>query len=307
MTDAEAEEFVAGYYGDRAADVHVLGAGDWSRAYSLALDGREAVIRFGQHVEDFRKDQVMAPHNSAALPIPQIIEIGTAGCGYFAVSERAFGQGIDGLDSQGMRAALPGLLAVLDALREIDVAGTSGYGIWAPDQAGPAPTWAQALLAVSQDNPRLPGWRAALAASPAATGLFDLAYTRLQQLSASLPDHRHLVHGDLLRNVLVRGPQITAVFDWANALYGDWLYDAAWLIFCSPWFPQLHDIDITSELQQHWDRHNIAPPDLQPRLQACLLHIGLGAMAYNAYRQSWDDLILSTRQTSQALSQPPAR
>ena len=213
VTDAEAEEFLAGYYGDRAADIRVLGAGDWSRAYSLVLDGREAVIRFGQHAGDFRKDQVMASHNSAALPIPQVIEIGTAGGGYFAVSGRAFGQAIDGLDSHGMRAALPGLLAVLDALREIDVTGTSGYGIWAPDQAGPAPTWAQALLAISQHNPRLPGWRAALAAFPAGTALYDRAYARLQQLTASLPEDRHLVHGDLLRNMLVRGPRITAVFD----------------------------------------------------------------------------------------------
>lgn len=302
MTDAEAEEFLAGYYGDRAADVRLLGAGDWSRAYSLVLDGREAVVRFGQHDDDFRKDQVMAAHDCPALPIPQIIEIGTAGSGYFAVSERAFGQSIDELDSHGLRAALPSLLGVLDTLREIDITGTSGYGIWAPHQAGPAPTWAQALLAISQDNPRLPGWKTALAASPAGTILYERAYARLQQLAASLPDHRHLVHGDLLRNMLVRGPQITAVFDWANALYGDWLYDAAWLIFCSPWFPQLHDIDITPELRQHWDRHDITPPDLQPRLQACLLHIGLGAIAYNAYRGHWDNLMLSTRQTSQALS-----
>jgi hygromycin-B 4-O-kinase len=302
VTDAEAEVFLAGYYGDRAADIRVLGAGDWSRAYSLVLDGRDAVIRFGQHVEDFRKDQVMASHSCAALPIPQIIEIGTTGSGYFAVSGRAFGQAIDSLDSDGMRAALPALLGALDALREMDVAGTSGYGIWAPDQAAPAPTWAQALLAISQENPRLPGWREALAASPAGTALYDRAYARLQQLTASLPDHRHLVHGDLLRNMLVRGPRITAVFDWANALYGDWLYDAAWLIFCSPWFPQLDAIDIASELRQHWDRHGITPPDLRPRLQACLLHIGLGAMAYNAHRRHRDDLNLSTRQTAQALS-----
>jgi hygromycin-B 4-O-kinase len=248
---------------------------------------------------------VMAAHNSAALPIPQIIEIGTTGGGYFAVSARAFGQPIDSLDSDGIRAALPALLAVLDALREIDVTGTSGYGIWAPDQAGPAPTWAQALLAVSQDNPRLPGWRQALAASPAGTALYDRAYDRLQQLTASLPEDRHLVHGDLLRNMLVRGPRITAVFDWANALYGDWLYDPAWLIFCTPWFPRLDAIDIAAGLQRHWDRHGITPPDLQPRLQACLLHIGLGAMAYNAYRQSWDDLILSARQTAQALTPTP--
>jgi hypothetical protein len=44
VTDAEACRFVAG-------------AGDWSRAY--------AFVRFGHHVEDFRKDQAMAAHSSA--------------------------------------------------------------------------------------------------------------------------------------------------------------------------------------------------------------------------------------------------
>jgi len=60
VTDAEAFRFVAGYYGRRAADVKVLGAGEWSRAYAFILDGREAVIRFGDHAGDFLKDQAMA-------------------------------------------------------------------------------------------------------------------------------------------------------------------------------------------------------------------------------------------------------
>ena len=68
----------------------------------------------------------MAAYSSAALPIPAVIEIGAAGDGYFAVSERAPGELLDGLDGAGMRAVLPGLLAALDALRDIDVSGTGG-------------------------------------------------------------------------------------------------------------------------------------------------------------------------------------
>jgi hypothetical protein len=64
VTDSEARRFVAEYYGRRAADVRGLGAGEWSRAYEFILDGREAVIRFGGHAEDFRKDQVMAAHSA---------------------------------------------------------------------------------------------------------------------------------------------------------------------------------------------------------------------------------------------------
>ena len=81
--------------------MHGLGAGEWSRAYAFALDGREAAIRFGDHVEDFRKDQVMAAHSCAALPVPAVIEIGAAGDGYFAVSERAHGDLLDALDGDG--------------------------------------------------------------------------------------------------------------------------------------------------------------------------------------------------------------
>jgi hygromycin-B 4-O-kinase len=299
MTDAEAFRFVARHYGRRAADICPLGAGEWSRAYGFVLDGRDTVIRFGDHVEDFRKDQVMAAYSCAALPIPPVIEIGVAGDGYFAVSQRAPGELLDGLDVAGMRAALPGLLAALDALRDIDVSGTEGYGIWAPDGTGPAASWAQALLAISQETARVPGWRAALAASPVGTQPFDQGYARLRELAARLPDQRNVIHGDLVnRNVLVQGSRITAVIDWGNALYGDWLYDAAWLIFWWPWFPQWQGIDITAELERHWEQHGL-PPRLHHRMRACLVHIGLDAMAYNAYRGRWDDLARTASQLSE--------
>jgi hygromycin-B 4-O-kinase len=299
VTDAQARHLVARRYGRRAADVRPLGAGEWSRAYSLVLDGRDAVIRFGDYVEDFRKDQVMAAHTRAALPIPTVIEIGAAGEGYFAVSERAPGDLLDGLDGAGLRAALPGLLAALDAVRDIDVSRTRGYGIWTPDGTGPAASWAQALLAVSQETARVPGWRAALAASPVGTGPFDRAYARLRQLAAGLPDARHVVHGDLVNgNVLVQGSRITAVIDWGNAMYGDWLYDAAWLIFWWPWFPRWRGINIAAELTGHWERRGGVPPGLRQRLQACLVHIGLDAMAYNAYRGRSADVVRAARQVS---------
>jgi len=299
VTDAEARRFVAEYYGRRAEDVRALSAGEWSQAYAFVLDNQPVVIRFGDHVEDFRKDQAMASRSCPVLPIPAVIEIGAAWDAYFAVSERAPGDLLDGLDDAGMRVVLPGLLAMLDALRGLDVSGTEGYGIWAPDGTGPAATWAQALLAISQETARVPGWRAALAASPIGTDPFDRGYARLAELAEGLPDERHIIHGDLLnRNVLIQALRITAVIDWGNALYGDWLYDAAWLIFWWPWFPQWQGTDITAELERHWDQNGGLPPGLHHRLQACLVHIGLDAMAYNAYRRRWDDLARTASQVS---------
>jgi hypothetical protein len=78
------------------------------------------------------------------------------------------------------------------------------------------------------------------------------------------------------RNVLINGATITAVIDPGNAMYGDHLYDAAWLIYWCPWFPAWQDIDIGRELRQHWDRHGGTPADLYHRLLTYLIHIGPG-------------------------------
>jgi hygromycin-B 4-O-kinase len=270
----------------------------------MVLDGQPVVIRFGDHVEDFRKDQMMAVHSLEGLPIPAVTGIGAAGGGYFAVSEQAAGELLDGLDEDGMRAALPGLLAALDAIRHIDVSGSRGYGIWAPDRTGPAASWAQALLTINQETTRIPGWRAGLQCFPLSAHCFDRAYALLCELAAGLPGTRHIIHGDLLnRNVLVQGSRITAVIDWGNALYGDWLYDAAWLIYWWPWFPQWQAIDIGTELTAYWERHGGLPLDLDHRLHAYLLHIGLEAMAYNAFRGRRGDLTRVTAQVARLINE----
>ena len=287
----EAQRFVTARYGHRASRLRLLGAGEWSQAYAFTLDGRQAVIRFGRHGEDFLKDQVMSAYSSADLPVPAVREIGPAGDGYFAVSDRAPGQLLNDLDDAGVRAALPGLLRTLDALRAIRVPGQAGYGMWAPDGIAPAATWSQALLAVRRETARVPGWQAALAASPVGPGPFRAGYARLEELVTGLPPARHLIHGDLVnRNVLVSGTKVTAVIDWGNAWYGDYVYDAAWLIYWWPWFPAWKAIDIGLELRQHWDRHGGTPARLEHRLLTYLIHIGLDAMSYDAFKRRPDDL-----------------
>lgn len=308
IADAAARDFVARRYGSRTGGLRQLGAGEWSRAYAFVLDGKEHVIRFGAHVADFRKDAVMAEHSCLALPIPRVTEIGSAGELYFAVSERASGLLLDQIDGGAMSAVLPGLLATLDAIAAIDVAEEHGYGIWKSDGIAPATSWSEALLAVSQETGRVPGWRAALAASPTGAAPFDRARARLADLVSGLEVQRHLIHGDLLnRNVLVRGNHVAAVIDWGNAMYGDALYDAAWLIYWWPWYPQWEGIDIGAVLRNHWARRGGQQANLDRRLTACPVHIGLDAMSYCAFRGRWDDLARNAAQLAALVQEQAPR
>jgi hygromycin-B 4-O-kinase len=298
---ADAERFLRDRYGGRAGALAPLGAGEWSRVFAVTLDGQEMAVKFGAYPEDFAKDARMAAHGSRLLPIPAVLDSGPAPGGRFAASRRAHGDFLDQLDEAGMRAVLPGLLAALHAARRIEVPGTGGYGLWRPDGTAPYQSWREALLAIVNDRPgsRTHGWRQALAGSPTGAGPFDDAAAALSELAPRGRPPRQLIHGDLLyRNVLVQGPVITAVLDWGNSMYGDGLYDLAWLLYWWPWFPAWRDIDIRAIISDHLGAAGEWPADAAGRLRCYQIHIGLDAQAYSAFIGRWPDLARNARQTA---------
>ena len=302
--DNKNQEFISARYGSRATRLVELGAGAWSRAYSFSLDGQDAVVRFGPYGHDFYKDKVMGEWGSTDLPIPKVTEIGPAPAGFFAISERRHGEFLDQLDEFDVKDALASLFLALDAMQEIDITHTSGFGHWDPDGTGPFSSWAQSLLDVAIEHPRNGGWRSALNGSPGGSEVFDLGYEKLKSLVTRLPNQRSIVHNDLLnRNVLVNDGKISAVFDWGNSLYGDHLYDAALLIYWWPWYPNWSSIDIRRELDDHWRSQGELPQDLEFRLLTYQLHIGLEHIAYTAFANRPNDLARNKEQVKSLLEE----
>jgi hygromycin-B 4-O-kinase len=295
---------------DEVEAVTRIGLGQWSKAfgYRTRRDGREYIIRFSALDEDFLKDQRAMAYRSDALPVPTIVEIGEAFDGYFAISERLDGEFIDNLDEPGMRRVLPSLFAALDAARSVDLSDTRGFGVWRGDGSGPYPTWRAALLAVSEDPPggRLHGWREQLARSALGSRTFDAGYAQLRELVDACPEERHLIHSDLLYyNVLVADDRITAVLDWGSSVYGDFLWDLAWFTCWQPWYPW-PSIDFVDETRRHFADIGLEVLSFGERLRCCELAIGLGGMAYQAFRGRWSDVEATAQRTLAMIDSPLA-
>jgi hygromycin-B 4-O-kinase len=289
----EAEAFLVTRFGSDVRGVTSLRQGEWSQAFGFQQGDGDFVVRFSALDEDFQKDRLAMRFRASDLPIPAITEIGEALGGYYAISQRAPGGYLDDLDAKGMRAALPSLLATLDAMRLADCSASQGFGAWDAIGNAPWPTWRDALLDVARDHPgeRIHGWRARLEQSPTGAAPFDAAFACLRQLTRILPEERHLIHSDLLNfNVLVEGERISAVIDWGCAMYGDFLYDLAWFLFWAPWYPQWRMIDFLGEAERHFDTMGLAVPNLEERLRYYQIHIGLASQAYSAFRGRWDFL-----------------
>jgi hygromycin-B 4-O-kinase len=300
LTTKQIEVFLGEHFASDITNVEVVGAGAWSTCYGFCKSNEQLVIRTGKYLDDFQTDQRIFAYNSPALPIPEVLEIGEAFGGYYAISTRVYGSFLEQQRSKDWPRVVPSLVTALEAIRLADIANTSGFGGLDDKGNGLRKTWAEHLLAVNDDTPerRTYGWREKLATLPEGEEIFEWGYELLKQV-APVPVPRCLVHCDLInRNVLVNKGKISGVFDWGCVLYGDHLYDLAWFEFWAPWHPELDIGYLKRELEQRWSEVGYTPSHLGSRLLACYLHIGLDHLAYNAYFEHWDTLIATAERMS---------
>lgn len=289
----QVQSFLTNHFGSEPSELEPVGAGAWSKCYGFRRSNEKLVIRFGHHVDDFQKDQRAYSFTHPDLPIPKVIDIGKAFGGYYAISTRVFGVSLESLSANEWLAVAPSLIATFEALRLADISNTSGFGSWGSEGNATRASWSEHLFAVKKDTPqqRTHGWREKLATLPEGEEAFKWGVELLERVASdSVP--RCLVHCDLMnRNVFVDGGKISGVFDWGCALYGDHLYDLAWLEFWSPWTPELDIAYFRSELERQWSKVGYTPQDKDSRLLACYLHIGLDHLGYNAYLGDWKTLM----------------
>jgi hygromycin-B 4-O-kinase len=302
MDEAGAAAFLTGRLGSGVTEVAAFARqGDWSQAFSFRHQGRALVARFSALEEDFAKDRIATRYHTPSLPVPAVLDLGeTPGGGYYCISEQLFGEMIDDLDEAQMRALLPALFAMLDAMRLADVSDSTGYREWDAHGRGTFPGWQAAMLDVAASRPgdRIAGWRAMLEASPTGAGPFDRAFARFRALVPGLPEARHLIHADLLHyNVLVQDDRISGVLDWGCGMYGDFLFDVAWLCFWQPWYPAWRTIDFRAEALRHYQSIGLDVPRFEDRLLAYQIYIGLAGQAYQAYKGYLVDLEATARHT----------
>ncbi len=275
---------------DPAVDeVERIGEGEWSRCFAFRSQGRDLVVRIGSHPVDFAKDRRAAAWAGPDLPVPAVLATGDDWC----ISTRVHGTPLEQLDTAGWESVLPAVLALLDALAAVDIADRLGVGPWDGRGVAPRPTWAAHLLSAAHDDPadRTHGWSRVLAEHPAAAALHRRGLAALAAVAPDLDPPRALVHADLVnRNVLVEGDRVTGIFDWGCALYGDPLFEIAWLDTWTPWHPAIAEVRFRERALAHLAARGADLSDADDRIRAAQLHILVDALAYSTSRGRADDV-----------------
>lgn len=270
-----------------------LRPGSWASAYAFDSGAGPRVIRFSHNPDDFDRDAYARRFDSPAVPVPALTHRGKLDGAHYAISERIMDGFLDDLDSEGFRATLPSLVAMLDGLRTADVTGSTGFGIWDAAGNGQHPTWQDYLRASIEDDPaqRTGSWRRKLENSSTGADAFDRDVPVLLRRIRDMPETRSVIHGDLLNyNVFAADTRITGVIDWGCAMYGDPVFELAWFGFWWPWYPQWHGVDVVFQAEQSKARQGADMTDFRDRLLCYELQIGLTHQAFHAAIGAWDML-----------------
>lgn len=247
-TTAQIASWLAARYDGAVSDLSPVAGGFWSSAFSYRVGADEFVLRLSDMAEGFAIDAAAMRFTATDLPVPVVVETGSALGVYFAISRRHRGRFIETSPVHEATAVGGALEVLLAALRAVP--SSPGDAVfWYDPEASAGLTWHARLLGGLVDDPdtRVTGWRAKLASDPQIDALFRACEARITELLPACPERRDLVHGDLLhQNVLVADDcaRVTAIFSWKCSVRGDFLFDVAWCTFWGAWHPAIAAADL---------------------------------------------------------------
>lgn len=297
-------------HGEPVAGLELLHGGFWSSAFGYRVQDRELVVRFGEIAEGFEMDRMAMAFSGPDLPVPDVIEIGQAFGGSYAISVRHHGRFLETVAPDEAPVAGPALQRLLHALRSVTVEPPAPASWYPPGLSPRQSTWRRWLSDGLVDDPgrQVNGWREVLAADVELDVLFRACEGRVHDLLDACPERRDLVHGDLLhRNVLVAedASRVTAVFSWKCSVRGDFLFDVAWCTFWGAWHPGIAAMAL-------WERTVGSPSvpaealvDAQLRHHCYEVQIGATHLAWNAWTGNEEDLRSVAAHTARVLEEGP--
>lgn len=270
-----------------------LNSGAWSTAYKFINNRENLVVRVSDTDLNFKKDKWAYEIAGDLLPIPKVLDIKHSGDKYFCISEFVEGICFETLDADSLKLIKNSVLNIFQGLLNTEVNNIAGFGFLGSKLEGNSVSWREYILSISQDLDQednlIHGWRSNINKSQLFRDQFEELFQEMVGMIDYLPEVKHLIHSDLLNfNVLADGNGVNTVLDWGSCLIGDYLYDLAWFEFYEPWYPEFTKSGLIKDVRSPvlgFDSSNYK----NERLLAYKLHIGLGSLAYNSYRNDWKE------------------
>lgn len=240
LSDAEIRALLTARFAAPDGELRAVAGGQIAQVVAFTANGEAYILHINApNVPNFEKDDYVYHHYASPhVPIPRIYQLGMVGDHSYAISQMMPGQNMADMTFEETAPYIPALIETLDAIHASDVSDSVGYGSFDAHGIAPYPGWRDFIASIGDEHE--PGtfygrWHSLFDETFLERDVWQRVYAAMVRLLNYCPEERWLLHADYaFGNVLVQDGRITAVLDWANAMYGDFLFDVAWLEYGLP-------------------------------------------------------------------------
>ena len=266
------------------SDLEHIDGGSVARTFAFRAGGQEYIIRFNLDKmlsSNFPKEAyVWQKLASTSIPMPPILQVGRLDDLHFAISRKMPGKTLMHHKPNEIGSMFPQIMETLDAIHHIDVSSTQGYGVFDDRGRGMASSWHNFLKMVSQEEREqdyFGKWHHMFDDTFLERDIFEKIYRHMVRLLPFCPEDRYLLHGGIsLSNMLALNGKLTAILDWLDARYGDFVYDIAILDYFSP------ILYVRDRFQKYYQERQVVVPGYEERILCYQCYLTLNAMRFYA-------------------------
>src|SRR5579872_2919476 len=213
---------------EHLAGIH---SGQIAQTFSFTSGGQEYIVRFNKDNmgANFPKEAFIAEHiTSPRIPIPRIVHVGRFEGLHYSITVKAPGLPLDQLPLAEYAQLLPEVIRTLDAIHHVDVRNwPPRYGVFDNNGVGRSASWRTCLTSIREEEEEwnfYGKWHTLFDSTFLERDVFDHIYGHMTRLLDYCPEERYLVHGGYgFSNVIAHEGKITAILDWIDAKYGDFV------------------------------------------------------------------------------------
>lgn len=265
-------------------DLVPVEGGSIARTFAFHTGSQDYIIRFNLDkmlTSNFPKEAYLWQKlASTQIPMPPVLWVGRLDDLHFEISRRMPGKTLLQHRPEELKQLFPQIMETLNNIHHVDVSDTQGYGVFDDQGKGMDSGWHKFLKKVAQEEVEqdyFGKWHHMFEDTFLERDRFEHIYQHMLHLLNFCPEERYLVHGSIsLNNMLASNGKLTAVLDWIDARYGDFVYDIAILDYWSP------GLRVRERFLEYYQKRQFTVPRYEERILCYQCYTTLGAMRFFA-------------------------
>ncbi|MEP7103501.1 MAG: phosphotransferase [Candidatus Dojkabacteria bacterium] len=268
---------------DSISDLEIITSGEFSQAFSFKADDQDLILRVNNKTSlGFDKEDIIHrkfPH----ILTPKILLNGHFEDYSFSISRRVEGVQMSKLNESSQERLISSLIESMNSIHTSEIS-TSRFGKWNKDMIAPDNSWIDTLAGyVEKDS-----WDGvSKSASYLNLDHLNNLLNQFNNLKKYLPNSFHLLHGDFGKtNIIVKDVKISGIIDWSESMYGDFLWDLAWITFWGE-----NDLLIQKYIEFNSSNSKLNLENYYERIKAYHLVIGIHTLLFEAKKNSVEEYL----------------